>query len=206
MKAPPLVSVITPTWQRHKALLGRCYSSVQRQRAIGLEHIVVSDGPDPVLRAVIPEDVRYFELPEHDQTRHWGAPARNFGLAQARGEFIAYLDDDDEWMPNHLASLAEALRDDPEAGFARSCAMIPVENGFPWRIGDGPILHGRVQSSMLMHRRSLEANWVTAGCEDWNLVKGWVDAGVLCAATGLATAVYLPSTGTDGAFMALVGE
>lgn len=206
MSVGKLVSVITPTWQRHGPLLQGCIPSVRAQEGAEFEHIVVSDGPDPVLRSMIPAEIRYFELPEHDPEPHWGAPARNFALTQVKGDFIAYLDDDDWWAPSHLASLLAALAAEPEAAFARSCAMIPVKDGIPWRIGDGPILHGRVQSSMLMHRRSLAANWVSAGCEDWNLVKGWVDSGAECAPTGLATATYNPSAGSSGAFMALVGE
>src|ERR1700693_229523 len=103
MSESQLVSVITPTWQRHEVLLDRCIPSVQRRQGVALEHIVVSDGPDPDLNVLIPEDVCYFELPEHDPALHWGAPARNFGVARGKGEFIAYLDDDDEWEPLHLA-------------------------------------------------------------------------------------------------------
>jgi glycosyltransferase involved in cell wall biosynthesis len=192
--------VITPTWERHKPLMQTCVPAVQNQRNITFEHIVVSDGPDPELRALMAEcepDVRFFELPEHDPEKHWGAPARLFGISQARGEFIAYLDDDDNWLSNHLSLLRHALLSRPECGFARSCGIIPVKGGIPWRIGDGAIAHGRVQSSMIMHRASLEANWVSHGAEDWNLVKGWVADGVLCATTNEATCIYNPSGGSD---------
>lgn len=192
------VSVITPTWQRHASLLEQCLPCVQAQVGVVFEHIVVSDGPDPELRAKIPSFVRYFELPEHDSEPHWGAPARNFALTQARGHFIAYLDDDDLWESNHLVSLLDALDDDPDADFARSCGMIPHGvNGFPWRIGDGNLAHGRVTTSMLMHRRSLDAPWVSDNAEDWKLVKSWLDAGVLCARTGQATVTYNPSSGSE---------
>jgi glycosyltransferase involved in cell wall biosynthesis len=201
------ISVITPTWQRHSNLLERCIPSVQAQLDVEFEHLVISDGPDSELRELVQSHIRYFELPEHDPVKHWGAPARNFGLTQAKGEFIAYLDDDDWWEPDHLLSLVSALNDEPEADFARSCAMIPHGiNGIPWRIGDGPIAHGRVQSSMLMHRKYLEANWVTNAAEDWHLVKGWADSGILCAVTGKATVTHNPSGGTKCAFVVLLEE
>ena len=47
--AVPLVSVITPTWQRHALLLDRCIPSVAAQDYPNVDHVVVSDGPDPAL-------------------------------------------------------------------------------------------------------------------------------------------------------------
>ena len=46
----PLVSVITPTWQRADLLVNRCIPSVQAQDYPVVEHIIVSDGPDQLLR------------------------------------------------------------------------------------------------------------------------------------------------------------
>jgi len=45
----PLVSVVTPTWQRHRILLERCIPSVQSQDYPNVQHVIVSDGPDPEL-------------------------------------------------------------------------------------------------------------------------------------------------------------
>jgi len=193
-----LISVITPTWNRHSVLLEECIPTVRSQVAVELEHIIVSDGPDPELSARIPAGVRYFELPEHGPEKHWGAPARNFGLTKARGEFIAYLDDDDLWEPDHLATLLYALNANPDAQWARSCAVIPVPGGIPWRIGDGPLAQGRIGAgSMILHRASLEAPWVTRGDEDWLLVKTWDEAGIEHVSTGYASVTYRPSQGAE---------
>jgi GT2 family glycosyltransferase len=68
---PKVVTVITPTWQRHEYLFDRCIPSVMNQTYAYTEHIVVSDGPDPELRMLIENyvpqltHVRYFELAEH---------------------------------------------------------------------------------------------------------------------------------------------
>ena len=48
-----LVPVVTPTWQRRDILTGWCIPSVQAQSYPDAEHIVVSDGPDPELAAVM---------------------------------------------------------------------------------------------------------------------------------------------------------
>jgi glycosyltransferase involved in cell wall biosynthesis len=193
-----LISVITPTWRRHIDLIRGAIPSVAKQVDVAVEHIVVSDGPDPVLRQLIPEHVRYFELPEHDPNPHWGAPARNFGLTKSAGDYIAYLDDDDLWEDDHLVTLLHALETNPSAQWARSCATIPVPGGIPWRIGDGPLMQGRIGAgSMILHRASLPAPWVTRGDEDWLLVKTWDEAGIEHVCTGYASVTYRPSTGVE---------
>jgi hypothetical protein len=45
----PQVTIVTPTWQRHDLLLNRAIPSVQAQGYPGVEHLVISDGPDPPL-------------------------------------------------------------------------------------------------------------------------------------------------------------
>lgn len=194
-----LVSVITPTWQRNEVLLGGAVASVQRQVDVSWEHIVVSDGPDPALLAKLPSyRTRYFQLPEHDPVRHWGAPARLHGIAQARGGFIAYLDDDDEWAPEHLSLLVDALRDSPEAGFAYSWAAIyPVSDGPKVLLGLTPLSRGVVQTSMLMHRASVPATWATHPAEDWKLVESWLRDRVAYTSTGVETVVHNPSVPYD---------
>lgn len=193
-----MISVITPTWQRHEALLHGAIPAVANQTGVTVEHIVVSDGLDFELERLVPGSVRYFELPFHDVKKHWGSPARNFGLAKARGDYIAYLDDDDDWEPDHLETMLAALESDAGAEWVRSCATIPVPGGISWRIGDGRLMHGRVTSSMIMHRRTLEANWPQGPAEDWKLVKSWEAAGVRHAVTGYASVTYRPSAGSEG--------
>jgi len=103
------VSVIVPTHDR-TALLADALRSVAAQRPTPLEVRVANDGDQPVDEAlaalplleltVIPTDARRLAI------------ARNQAAAGARGEVIAFLDDDDRWLPGHLAGLAAAF-DDP---------------------------------------------------------------------------------------------
>ncbi|MGE9295361.1 MAG: glycosyltransferase family 2 protein [Puniceicoccales bacterium] len=99
----PWASVIIPTNQRPE-LLQRAIKSVLAQSMDDWELLVVSDGPDPQNRAsaapFMRRRVRYIELP---QNRGANA-ARNEGIRQASGEWIAFLDDDDEWLPEKLAA------------------------------------------------------------------------------------------------------
>ena len=124
----PLVSVITPTWQRHDLLLKRCIPSVQAQTYPEIEHVIISDGGDPELAlkvaALYPAlhvpPIHFHQLDNDLRGGQWGVMPRLHGLELATGDLIAYLDDDDAYRPNHVELLVQALAEDPEAGFAYS--------------------------------------------------------------------------------------
>jgi glycosyltransferase involved in cell wall biosynthesis len=107
----PLVSVIIPTFNRPQLLIERALSSALGQNYPNLEVLVVMDGPDPKTQAALDDisdpRLRPMALPEN----MGASQARNAGIQAARGEWIAFLDDDDEWRPNKLArQMAQALR------------------------------------------------------------------------------------------------
>lgn len=198
----PKVTIITPTWQRHGMLTTRCIPSVQAQSYPSVEHLVISDGPDPELKAQLAQpwtdglkDLWYHELPVHDEAEHWGAPGRLAGLELASGELIGYCDDDDSLREFHCTLLAEALAQHPEAGFAvsRMCSHGPFGDTV---IGDGPLAAGNVGTPMVMHRRVAlrAATWATTGrFEDWDLVWAWLQAEVPYVRVHAETADVWPS-------------
>lgn len=118
--------MITPTWgpQRHRVLLDRCIPSVKAQSFSDWEHVVVSDGPDPALRGLCEQ---YLELEEHVEPHSWGASARNRGLRETKATYVAYLDSDNAYRPDHLSRLVDAL-DRSKADFAYS-RMLVVQTG-----------------------------------------------------------------------------
>jgi GT2 family glycosyltransferase len=97
----PTVSVIIPTTRRPE-LIGRAVASVIAQTMADLEIIVVVDGPNPetlvVLAGISDQRLRILQ---NDRPNGAGA-ARNLGAAQANGTWLAFLDDDDEWLPEKL--------------------------------------------------------------------------------------------------------
>lgn len=126
--SPPLVSVIIPTLHRPTLLL-RALESAFRQTWRGLEVIVVVDGPDPdtvaVLQTVDDPRLRVIQNPRSLTA----AGARNAGIDLARGEWIAFLDDDDEWMPEKLTKqLAYAGRHGPALITCLSCVVTSGES------------------------------------------------------------------------------
>jgi glycosyltransferase involved in cell wall biosynthesis len=108
-----LVSVIIPTLRR-PAMLRRALASVFRQTMQSIEVIVVVDGPDPETIALLGtiDDPRLNVIVNPQSLT--AAGARNAGLDRAKGEWIAFLDDDDEWWPDKLAKqLTYAAADRP---------------------------------------------------------------------------------------------
>ncbi|HZU77391.1 MAG TPA: glycosyltransferase family A protein [Dehalococcoidia bacterium] len=106
-----LVSVVIPTRDR-SALLREALASVAAVRGPDLEFdiIVADNGASDQTRAIAAEfGARYV----HTATPG-AAAARNAGLRLVRGEFIAFLDDDDVWLPGHLRPHLRLLTERPE--------------------------------------------------------------------------------------------
>ncbi|MCK4375153.1 MAG: glycosyltransferase family 2 protein, partial [Candidatus Brocadiae bacterium] len=118
MPSAPKVTVLTPTYNR-PAYLADAIRSVVGQQFADWEMLVVNDGGTDV-RGIVEgfgdPRISYFNRPEN----RGKAACLNFGLERARGQYVAYLDDDDIWYPNHLATLAGALDDNPQMGVAYS--------------------------------------------------------------------------------------
>lgn len=101
MNINPLVSVIIPTHNRAN-LLPRSINSVLSQTYKNLECIVVDDGSNDNTHKVVADikDDRLIFL-QHDKNKN-ASVARNTGIKHAKGDLIAFLDDDDEWLPTKL--------------------------------------------------------------------------------------------------------
>jgi glycosyltransferase involved in cell wall biosynthesis len=110
----PLVSIVMPTCNRLQYLRA-AIGSVFAQTVPDWELIIADDGSDKETRSYLQS------LTESPRVRillrpHCGVPAvvRNAGLAEASGAYVAFLDSDDEWMPQKLERQLTALRARPE--------------------------------------------------------------------------------------------
>jgi glycosyltransferase involved in cell wall biosynthesis len=105
----PFVSVVVPTHNRPE-MLAETLASVRAQTFTDYEIIVVSNGEDPDTRArskaaAVSSNARWLALDGGNVSA-----ARNLGVEQAKGEWIAFLDDDDVWLPAKLERQVEAAR------------------------------------------------------------------------------------------------
>lgn len=99
----PTVSVVIPTYNREH-LLSRSLDSVLAQTFTDFEVLVVDDGSTDGTAVLMAEyEARDGRIRYLSQPRNAGvSAARNRGLREARGDFIAFLDSDDEWFPTKL--------------------------------------------------------------------------------------------------------
>lgn len=176
----PAVSVIIPTYN-HRDYVLETLDSVFAQTFTDYEVIVVNDSsPDDtadLLRPLAAKGrIRYFEQPNRGQ-----AGARNRGLEEARGGFIAFLDDDDLWPADKLAWQVEVLRDLDAVGvvYGQKCDLGGSTPPHPW----GPSGHvleellttGWIQSpgqTLIRHRELRRVGGFDAdiwGTDDWDL-------------------------------------
>jgi glycosyltransferase involved in cell wall biosynthesis len=106
-----MISVIIPTYNGKK-YIGEAINSVLCQTCTDYEIIVVDDGSTDNTKEIIDNNfpqVRYYYLPHRGVSR-----ARNYGIQKARGEFIAFLDADDLWLPDKLEKQIGVFNADQE--------------------------------------------------------------------------------------------
>jgi glycosyltransferase involved in cell wall biosynthesis len=106
----PLVSVVIPTYNRSKEL-ARAIKSVLNQTYQNFEILVVDDGSEENLRVVCDsfndQRIRFLRNNTHTNAN----VARNRGIKEAQGEYIAMLDSDDEYLPHHLSRRVEKIKE-----------------------------------------------------------------------------------------------
>jgi glycosyltransferase involved in cell wall biosynthesis len=105
------ISVIIPTFNR-AGRIGRAIKSVLSQTIQADEIIVIDDGSSDETSSVIEQ---YFLTVKYFRQRNKGVSgARNAGVRVAKGDWIAFLDSDDEWLPEKLSKQMKALSGNPQ--------------------------------------------------------------------------------------------
>lgn len=120
MNPKPLVSVIIIFLNAEK-FIEEAIESIVAQTYNAWELLLVDDGSDDGSTNIAknhasqtPHQIYYLEHPDH-QNRGKGA-SRNLGINEAKGDFIAFLDADDIWLPNKLEEQINILQANPEIG------------------------------------------------------------------------------------------
>jgi glycosyltransferase involved in cell wall biosynthesis len=111
----PIISVVIPTRNRY-ALLNRAVQSVLKQTFDDFEILVVDDASSDNTHSVIEKikdgRINYILL----EDKSGGSKARNIGIENSKGKYIAFLDDDDEWLPEKLIKQIERFQKDDKIG------------------------------------------------------------------------------------------
>jgi len=119
----PLVSVVIPTRNR-PYLVARAVHSALTQSLHKIEVIVVVDGPDDTTLQVL-NQIDDPRLEVCMLSRHLGLPdARNAGVRAAQSQWVAFLDDDDEWLPQKLEIQLQTARHSAHDHPIISCCII----------------------------------------------------------------------------------
>ena len=130
-----LVSAIITTYKRPPQIVRRAIKSAFEQSYPDMEIIVVDDNREDAegmqfsLEVAKINEEYPFTLLKTADGKHGGQAARNTGIKAAKGEFVALLDDDDEWLPLKIEKQVEALNSNPQAGMC-FCRGIRVNENF----------------------------------------------------------------------------
>ena len=142
--APVVVSVVIPTYNRAH-LLVRALESVLRQTAPPGEMIVVDDGSNDSTAEIVRE--KFPEVIYVNQANRGVSAARNTGIRISRGEWIAFLDSDDTWLPDKLFDQNHALM---------QSGLLVCHTDETW------VRDGRHVNQMNKHAR--HAGWIYKNC------------------------------------------
>lgn len=214
---PPDVSVIIVFLDAAR-WIAEAIESVRSQTFTGWELLLVddgsSDGSTEICRDYCrrePGRIRYLAHPGH--ANRGISASRNLGLSVARGEYVAFLDADDVYLPDRLARHVEVLRDFPQVGAAQSqCdywySWQGSSQGTPLDVQEEPplgdatgVVDGRTLLLLLVRTRSATATGICnltvrsellrsiGGFE--NAFRGLYEDQVLLAKLYVATSIYL---------------
>ncbi|MGN6427684.1 MAG: glycosyltransferase family 2 protein [Leifsonia sp.] len=196
----PLVTVRIATYQRTHELMTISLPSVLAQTHENIEVLIVNDGPNPETEAAVRElgdpRVNYSAFPHRwsypkRRSHRWfvaGSPGMNEGIRRAAGLWVAPLDEDDAFEPDHierLLALARASKAEVAYGAliqhnqvdgseARIFSWPPERGGFSFQ---GALVHGRLRFFQYD-----QESWLVDEPGDWNLARRMLAAGVRFAA------------------------
>jgi glycosyltransferase involved in cell wall biosynthesis len=203
----PEVSIVLPTFNRLQ-YLRPAIDSVFAQTFTDWELIVADDGSEGETAAYLeglanPPRVKVLRLP---RTGNPGA-VRNAALRAARGEYIAFLDSDDVWLPQKLSSQIASLRSHPERGWSHTAFAVIDDSGELltgararwWPATEGWILDRLIKMetviaipSVVVRRQLLEQvggfDLKQRMCEDYDL---WLRLAVLSEIDGVRETLLL---------------
>ena len=125
---PPLVSVIIPAFNAAGHIVA-ALDSVFTQTFTDYEVILANDGSPDIERLEAAIEPYVSRIAYLTQENRGPSAARNLGIRHARGEWLAFLDSDDAWLPHYLAEQLRFLRTDPALDMVYCDAILEGDTG-----------------------------------------------------------------------------
>jgi hypothetical protein len=191
----PLVSVLIPTYNRGKLLTGRTIPSILGQSYQNFEVIIVgdhvSDDTGSLVECICDKRIKFFNLSKrgnyptnpHDRWLVAGTVPRNKSIELCSGDWIAPLDDDDEFSVDHIEVLLNyALKQDYEMVYGK--VKMEVNFGEWIDLGEYPLRSGGLSHSSILYSSNLKFFKYNINCwkygepGDWNMWHRMENAGV----------------------------
>jgi glycosyltransferase involved in cell wall biosynthesis len=145
-----MISVVIPLYNKEKAIV-RTLESVFHQTVASEEIIVVNDGSTDKSLQVVENFIRCnvygVKIKIISQANAGVSAARNKGIKEAKGEYVALLDGDDLWEPTFLEEQVKLIYDFPKAGmWGVNTAFIKGGKTYKWEQGMGEGYRGYVEN------------------------------------------------------------
>jgi len=208
----PTFTVLIPTHD-HGDLIRTAVESIVEQTVHDFELFVVGDGATPETKAAVHDlsrrvpELRFFDLPKEAGRC---AANRHTALAEAKGEIVCYCDDDDFWLPEHLATMQELLAG---ADLAHTAQLFILPDfratSFLAELSDpqirrmmldqpfnffGPTVAGHTLAAY----RRLPVGWAPAPPDVWNDLAMWrrflQEPSIRTVSSRRLTAIHLPGS------------
>ena len=128
MDKKPLVSIITPTFNRAD-FLPETIESVLSQDYDNFEFLIIDDGSTDNSKEVIEGYIDSGKIRYFYQENSGQSVARNKGIAEAKGEFICFLDSDNRWLPGKLSASIKAFESHPDVDIVYGDVVLIDEAG-----------------------------------------------------------------------------
>lgn len=169
--SPPTLSIVVPTIGRPS--LAYTIQSVDYQLGPFDEVIVVSDGPLPEVRRLVESaGRRYFYFETAGRMYDYGGTPRNIGISRSRGQYLAFMDDDDTYLPGGLDAIRQGAMENPRTPLV---FKMKHRDKILW---EEPVLKpGNVSSQMLAvpNIRGLVGRWTSRYAGDYDFIVHTVD-------------------------------
>ncbi len=192
----PLVSVVMPVKDRAD-VVGRAIRSIQDQTHMRWELLVVDDGSVDSTRE------RVSELAVQDErirllsgAGRGVSHARNVALEAATGEYVAFLDSDNEWTEEFLQVMVSAMRRDGHAA-AYSGVELRSSSGVAYRAFEGGIDHLRILNHIDLNVLVVRADVLATGIRFDESLRRWVDHDFALKVAAVTVPVLLPFIGCE---------